>query len=108
MTGRHKFVRIFLAPALAAAFFVAYFSPVLFGGKILAPGDGFLQNYPSFRDARGLWNPDLFSGYPAFADPQAARWYPVRVLCAAPPPSTSSRFRPTSWRAFSLFFSGRG
>lgn len=83
MTGRRKFVRIFLAPALAAAFFVAYFSPVLFGGKILAPGDGFLQNYPSFRDAGGLWNPDLFSGYPAFADPQAARWYPVRVLCAA-------------------------
>ncbi len=75
--------RFLLAAALAVTFFVAYFSPVLFGGKILAPGDGYLQNYPSFRDGRSLWNPDLFSGYPAFADPQAARWYPIQILFAA-------------------------
>ena len=83
MNGRQRLVRLLLAPSLFAAFFVVYFSPILFGGRLLAPGDGFLQNYPSFMDTGGLWNPDLFSGYPAFADPQRAIWYPIRSLFAA-------------------------
>ena len=83
MTGRRELGRVVLAFGGVVAFFALYFSPALLGGKILAPGDGFLQNYPSFHDSASLWNPDLFSGFPAFADPQAARWYLPRLLFRA-------------------------
>ncbi len=83
MTWRRELQRVLVAAAAAAAFFSVYFSAVPLDGRLLAPGDGFVQNYPSFQDTKGLWNPDLLSGFPAFADPQAARWSPVRILCAA-------------------------
>lgn len=72
-----------VAPLLFfAALYIVYFSPVLLSGRVLAPGDGLLQNYPAFMGSHSLWNPDLFSGYPAYADLQVAQWYPVRLLFA--------------------------
>lgn len=81
MERRRRLVGQNLIPLLLfTALYVVYFSPVLFSGRVLAPGDGFIQNYPAFMGSHSLWNPDLFCGYPAYADPQVAQWYPVRLL----------------------------
>lgn len=59
------------------AFFSIYFSPVLFSGRLLAPGDGFTYYLPSFLTGYQLWEPNILCGYPVAADPQAMTWYPL-------------------------------
>lgn len=74
--------RTLLAAALAyAAFFTLLFSPVLLGGRLLAPGDGITQNIPSYEASATVWTPLLFSGYPIGADPQALVFYPPARIC---------------------------
>jgi hypothetical protein len=84
-------------PALAAllfflVFYVCFFAPVLFTGKILAPApDSSLFYYPHYNSPVHLWEPLLMTGYPALADPQLMYWYPPALLL---------RFIPGSWNAF--------
>lgn len=47
-----------------------FFPPRYFFSKTLAAGE-----FP-------LWNPHVYSGYPQFADPQAATFYPIALLIA--------------------------
>jgi len=65
-----------------AAWYVLLFSPVLFGGKLLAPGDGAAYAIPAFYGPRTAWTPQLFSGYPVGADPEGMRWYPPAIVFA--------------------------
>src|ERR671939_383503 len=58
------------------ALFVAFFAPVLFSDRLLAPGDGLVQSLPNFYEARTAWADLLWGGVPALADPQTMRWYP--------------------------------
>ncbi len=67
--------------------FITVFSPALFGGRILAPGDGILYYVPAYYDSRSLWELDIFSGYPAAADPQHMTWYPLAWLFSRFPDS---------------------
>lgn len=63
--------------------FTAFFSPVLIPQKILSPGDGLSYYLPNFFSPFTLWEPLLMGGYPIFADPQAATFYPVSILVRA-------------------------
>ena len=56
--------------ALYAATFSLFFLPALAKGKLLAPGDGLVQNLPLFLLQPTLWTSMVFGGYPLFADPQ--------------------------------------
>lgn len=61
--------------------FTLFFSPVLFSGKLLAPGDGTVQSLPAYYSPKTLWTTLIFGGYPIAADPQNMTWYPlVRLL----------------------------
>ena len=66
-------------------FFVALFAPALFSGSYMASGDAILQGLPTYFGRTPLWEPNLMLGYPLFADPNAAFWYPVlRVMRLIP------------------------
>lgn len=76
------------------AFYLLYFSPVLFSGKLLAQGNGLLQALPNYYAKKTLWTPLLFSGFPSFADPSGMLWYPPQILF---------NFLKISWNYFVLF-----
>ena len=68
-----------------AFFFVAFFAPVLFSTNLLAPGDAATQAIPTFFGRTPLLEPNMMLGYPLFADPNQAFWYPViRVMRLLP------------------------
>jgi Bacterial membrane protein YfhO len=87
---RYKVIHSFLIAVIYSLFYIVFFSPVLFSGRLLAPGDGFTYYLPNFFPDRALWEPLLFSGFPVAADPQVMTWYPVS--------SIFSFFR--SWNSF--------
>jgi hypothetical protein len=62
--------------------YCAFFSPVLFSGRILAISDSLALYLPSFLSSVSLWDPDLQSGFPIAADLQNATWYPVARIFA--------------------------
>ncbi len=70
-----------------------YFYPVLLGQVILAPGDGWSQNFPIRAlagqiIARGelpLWNPYIFGGTPLAASVYPGAFYPLNWLFAILP-----------------------
>ncbi|HEY6943233.1 YfhO family protein [Dokdonella sp.] len=66
--------------AFFVVFYLAYFSPVLVSGRLLAPGDGSVSYLPAVARGWSLWIDDLFAGYPAFADTQHFLWYPLRLF----------------------------
>lgn len=66
---------------------VAWFSPVLGGGRLLGPGDGLLESIPDFLVHRTLWEPLIGTGYPAAADPLTFTWYPPAAVLSAIPNS---------------------
>lgn len=76
------------AAAVIAAYFLFYalfFAPVLFTGKLLAPGEALLRNLPLFYQPITLWSHDIFCGFPLAADPQAQSFYPpARLLSLIP------------------------
>lgn len=76
-----------LAVAAAYALLAAvFFSPVVFAGRLLAPGDGTLYFLPNFLTQRAFWDSSIWLGTPAFADPQAMAWYPPALICRLLPP----------------------
>jgi hypothetical protein len=82
--------------AVAIAFtllYAGFFAPVLLGGRLLAPGDARELSLPHYHARHTLWTPELFSGFPALADPQTLYWYPPALVL--------SRL-PHSWNAFVL------
>ena len=51
----------------------------------MASGDGVVQALPTFLGRTPLWEPNMMLGYPLFADPNQAFWYPVlRIMRAIP------------------------
>jgi len=60
--------------------YTIYFAPVIFFGKLLAPGDGLVQSLPAFLSPRTLWTTLIFGGYPIAADIQNMTWYPLSLL----------------------------
>ncbi len=74
--------------------FVAFFSPVVFGGKLLAiGGDGLYIHLPNFYSSKVLWDTMTFGGFPLMADPEAATWYPPAALLS---------LLPHTWNAFMI------
>src|SRR5437879_2114207 len=66
--------------------FLAFFSPVVFGGRILAiGGDGLYIYLPNFYSSKVWWDTMTFGGFPMMADPEAATWYPPAALLSLLP-----------------------
>jgi hypothetical protein len=66
--------------------FLAFFSPTVFGGRLLAiGGDGLYIHLPNFYSSKVLWDTMTFGGFPMMADPEAATWYPPAVLLSLLP-----------------------
>jgi hypothetical protein len=65
----------------------ALFAPVLLGGGLLAPADGVNQFVPWYEATDRIWDPWVFGGTPAFADPQRMTWYPPALLLSRIPGS---------------------
>jgi len=65
--------------------FTAFFSPILFSEKLLAPGDGIVYYIPALYSAKTLWTDLIFGGYPIAADPQNQTWYPLSFLFNSSP-----------------------
>lgn len=63
-----------------SALYVAFFSPVLFSDRLLAPGDGGIYYLPTFYSARTFWEPTIQAGFPAAADQQTMTWYPPALF----------------------------
>jgi len=63
--------------AFYSGLYLIFFSPVLFSGRLLAPGDGIHYYVPNFFMGKMFWDTLLFSGYPVASDPQAMTWYPL-------------------------------
>ena len=74
--------------------YAAFFAGVLLTGRVLAPGDAMIQNFPNLLGPRTLWGPLLFSGFPTLGDPQMMLWYP---------PSQLLSLLPRSWNVFIVF-----
>lgn len=76
---------LYLSVAVAAPLFV--FAPKLWQGFVLAPEDGFVQNFPGFAAKSSLlWTPLILTGFPVAADPQLAMFYPLHSLAGFFPP----------------------
>jgi hypothetical protein len=73
--------------------FTLFFSPVLFSGSLLAPGDGLLYHVAYFESKKVFWDTLLGNGFPMTADPQVMAWYP---------PSLILSLLPGAWNVFVL------
>jgi Bacterial membrane protein YfhO len=73
--------------------FTLFFSPVLFTGSLLAPGDGLLYHVAYFESKKVFWDTLLGGGFPMTADPQVMAWYP---------PSLILSWLPGAWNIFVL------
>lgn len=81
--ARERFPRIAPAIKVLALFcgiHVLFFSAVIFRGRLLAPGDGFMFYFPNFYLGRAFWDPMVQGGFPVSADPQSMTWYPLLML----------------------------
>jgi len=81
----------FLVIFFYSVLYLAFFSPVIFSHRLLAPGDGLRYYLPNFYLGRKLWDPLIFSGFPVAADPQAMTWYPLAFILS---------LFPHSWNVF--------
>jgi hypothetical protein len=63
---------------------LAFFLPALLGRRVLAIGDGLNEALPGFLASYARWQPDMFGGFPIYADPSKAFWYPLRLLHVLP------------------------
>ncbi len=80
-----------LVALVFSLFYTFFFSPVIFSGGVLAPGDGVVFYLPGFYGVRTLWTDLIWSGFPVAADPQIQTWYPPSLLFS---------LIPNSWNAF--------
>ncbi|MGI0490366.1 YfhO family protein [Alkalinema pantanalense CENA528] len=95
-TPRQSGVRIAILHSLLvilafSLLFTIFFSPSLFSGKLLAPGDGIGYYLPAFYTPLSFWTNQVFAGYPLVGDPQNMTWYPPAMLM---------RLIPNSWNAY--------
>lgn len=81
----HRTVSLTVAAALLAsiATFTALFWTAGDRQHVIAPGDGVYQSLPLYEEPPTDWIDTAFGGYPAFADPQGLRAYPVARLMGA-------------------------
>jgi hypothetical protein len=99
---RHAFFVILVYSLL----FVTLFSPIVFGGKLLAiGGDGLYIHLPNFYSPKVLWDTMTFGGFPMMADPEAATWYPPAALLSLLP-GTWNVFMILAYVAASSFMYG--
>jgi hypothetical protein len=112
--GRALLERVVSTPRRHACFvilfysllFVTFFSPVVFGGRILAMGgDGLYIHLPNFYSSKVLWDTMTFGGFPMMADPEAATWYPPAALLSLLP-GTWNVFMILAYVAASSFMYG--
>jgi hypothetical protein len=75
-----KIFHVLRVVAFYTGIYLIFFSPVLFSGRLLAPGDGIFCYLPNFVKRNMLWDPMLFSGYPVSFDPQAMILYPLSLI----------------------------
>jgi hypothetical protein len=81
--------------AVFTALALLYFAPVLWEDRMLAPGDGYFYYYPvrvALQQTLAshhlpLWNPSVYGGFPAAADPQVGVFFPLTWLFLVLPPS---------------------
>jgi len=78
---RSRLLWILIVPTGYSAWFVLFFSPILFGDKLF-PSDGTLA---AFFAPVELWNTLPLAGVPGLGDPQLQQLYPLRWLFAALP-----------------------
>jgi len=95
MTSNRKIDLKYLWAAALITIPLLYFYPVLLGQVVLAPGDGWAQNF-AVRVVTGqllaagevpLWNPMIFAGMPLAASVYPGSFYPPNWLFAFLPPS---------------------
>ncbi len=63
-----------------ALLYCAFFSPVIFSNRLLAPGDGYVYYLPLYLAGRTAWTSLMFSGFPLVGDPQAMFCYPPAMV----------------------------
>lgn len=73
-------IHAFAVTVFYSLLYTAFFSPVIFSGRHLAPGDGFIYYLPNFYSRKSFWEPLLHGGFPLFADPQVMMWYPPAII----------------------------
>jgi hypothetical protein len=99
---RHSFFVVLFYSLL----FLTLFSPIVFGGKLLAiGGDGLYIHLPNFYSSKVLWDTMTFGGFPMMADPEAATWYPPAALLSLLP-GTWNVFMILAYVAASSFMYG--
>jgi hypothetical protein len=74
---RNKTIQCLIIAAFYSVLYAVFFSPVIFSGGLLAPGDGIFYYLPNFFSKKVLWEPLVFAGFPVVADPQVMTWYPL-------------------------------
>lgn len=80
--------RIWLTPFLIVLYtgvFVGVFGPRNLLSADIAPGDAGIFHRPFFLGEQGPWTTAMFSGFPAHADPETMRYYPLARLLALLP-----------------------
>lgn len=63
-----------------ALLWLLFFAPVWATGRLLAPGDAWLQSVPAYLAGWQTWTPFLMSGFPVAADPITMSFYPILLL----------------------------
>jgi hypothetical protein len=100
LNENYEFLSRRVAACLLMALPVLYFFSAVIGKILLAPGDGWVQNYPlrtllGQMLARGefpLWNPYIFGGMPLLATVYPGAAYPPNWLFALLPPGIAMNF----------------
>lgn len=65
------------------AIFSGLFLPMVMQDRVIAGADGIYQFLPLYEEPSTPWVNTAFGGYPAFADPQGLRHYPIAQLMHA-------------------------
>jgi hypothetical protein len=75
---------LFVAALALLAFFIAFFSPAIFG-SLMASGDAIVETIPALFGSHHLWQSEMLLGYPLYADASAQYWYPLAWIARAAP-----------------------
>lgn len=70
-------------PLFYTLLFCTFFAPVLFTGRLLAPGDATIFYLPAFRSSHALWETQIGAGFPLAADGGSQRFYPLAAVASA-------------------------
>ena len=81
---------LFVAALALLAFFIAFFSPAIFG-SLMASGDAIVETIPALFGSHHLWQSEMLLGYPLYADASAQYWYPLAWIASIPDRISLSR-----------------